>query len=117
MAYVFGFMVIVSAYEAVARPKVTYPGMFQKAVISMGVSLLLSGVLLLYIVQPDPWYDAQYVIPLAGMLINNALSGVALALNAMIDHLYNQKEQVWSPGRVITVLAWDAECHKHEKKS
>lgn len=36
MAYVFGFMVIVSAYEAVARPKVTYPGMFQKAVISMG---------------------------------------------------------------------------------
>jgi len=51
------------------------------------------------------------------MLINNALSGVALALNAMIDHLYNQKEQVWSPGRIITVLAWDAECHKHEKKS
>lgn len=36
MAYVFGFMVIVSAYEAVARPKVTYPGMFQKAIISMG---------------------------------------------------------------------------------
>ena len=28
-----------------------------------------------------------------GMLINNSLSGVALALNAMIDHLYNHKEQ------------------------
>lgn len=28
------------------------------------------------------------------MLINNSLSGVALALNAMIDHLYGQKEQV-----------------------
>lgn len=94
MAYVFGFMVLVSAYEAAARPKVTYPGMFSKAIISIGISLLVSGLLLLYIVQPDPWYDAQYVIPLAGMLINNSLSGVALALNAMIDHLYNHKEQV-----------------------
>ena len=36
MAYVFGFMVLVSAYEAAARPKVTYPGMFQKAIISIG---------------------------------------------------------------------------------
>lgn len=32
-------------------------------------------------------------LALQGMLINNSLSGVALALNAMIDHLYNHKEQ------------------------
>ncbi|CAK9079221.1 unnamed protein product [Durusdinium trenchii] len=94
LAYVFGFMVLVSAHEAAARPKVTYPGIFYKSVLSLGSALLLSGLLLLFIVQPDPWYDAQYVIPLAGMLINNSLSGVALALNAMIDHLHNNKEQV-----------------------
>ncbi|CAJ1421348.1 unnamed protein product [Effrenium voratum] len=94
LGYVFGFMVLVSAYEAAARPKVTYPGMFSKAVVSLGSALLLNGLLLLYIVRPAPWYDAQYVIPLAGMLINNSLSGVALALNAMIDYLHGNKEQV-----------------------
>lgn len=94
LAYVFLFMVVVSANEAAARPKVTYPGIFWKAAISLGSGLLFNGVVLLCIVEPDPWYDAQYVIPLAGMLINNSLTGTALALNAMIDYLYTNKEQV-----------------------
>ena len=61
LAYVFGFMVLVSAYEAAARPKVavigydgrgwtiaalcsqvTYPGMFSKSIISIGRWTLLS---------------------------------------------------------------------------
>jgi len=94
MGYIFGFMVLVSAYEAAARPKVTYPGMFWHAACSVGGALLVMGCVLLAVVEPTPWYNAQYVIPLAGMLINNALSGVALALNGMIDHLTARKEYV-----------------------
>lgn len=94
LGYIFGFMVMVSAHEAAARPKVTYPGIFSSAALSMGSALLLNGVLLLFIVAPDPWYDAQYLIPMAGMLINNSLSGTALALNSMIDYLHGSKEQV-----------------------
>jgi len=94
LGYIFGFMILISAYEAAARPKVTYPGMFGHAVLSLGLALLLVGVLLLLIVTPTPWYNAQYLIPLAGMLINNSLSGLALALNAMLDFLTTRKEYV-----------------------
>ncbi|CAE8732230.1 unnamed protein product, partial [Polarella glacialis] len=94
LSYIFGFMIMVSAYEAAARPKVTYPGIFWKAALSMTVALLVNGLLLLAIVEPEPWYNAQYLIPMAGMLINSSLTGVALALNSMIDHLHTGREQV-----------------------
>jgi putative ABC transport system permease protein len=94
LLYIFGFMVLVSAYEAAARPKVTYPGLFFDAVKTTAISLLVTGILMLIIVRPSPWYDAQYLIPIAGMLISNSLSGNALALNGMLDHLSTRKEQV-----------------------
>jgi putative ABC transport system permease protein len=32
------------------------------------------------IVRPDPWYDPRYVIPLGGMILGNAMTGAALAV-------------------------------------
>lgn len=32
------------------------------------------------VIQIEPWYKAQYVIPIAGMVIGNSMNGVALAL-------------------------------------
>lgn len=93
-AYIFGFMILVSSYEAAARPKVTSPYMFRNVVISLGSSLLIMGFFLLLIVTPTPWYNAQYLVPLAGMLINNALTGLAPALNMMLDHLKTKKEHI-----------------------
>jgi putative ABC transport system permease protein len=40
------------------------------------VTFSVTGV----IVQVEPWYLPQYVIPLAGMVIGNSMTGVALAL-------------------------------------
>jgi len=57
--------------------------------------MLVVGIVLLIVIAPTPWYNAQYLIPLAGMLINNALTGLALALNGILDHLTsNRKEHV-----------------------
>jgi len=94
LAYIFGFMVLVSAWEAVARPPNVYPGIYRNAVLSIGGSLCVMMVVLLIIVAPTPWYNAQYLIPLAGMLINNALTGMAPALNMILDHLKTRKEHV-----------------------
>eukprot|EP00929_Paragymnodinium_shiwhaense_P070655 TRINITY_DN35792_c0_g1_i1.p1 TRINITY_DN35792_c0_g1~~TRINITY_DN35792_c0_g1_i1.p1 ORF type:complete len:615 (+),score=81.13 TRINITY_DN35792_c0_g1_i1:242-1846(+) len=94
MAYIFGFMILVSAYEAAARPKMSYPGVFKNAVYSIGVALFIGGCLLMCIVAPTPWYNAQYLIPLAGMLINNALTGLAPAMNMIIDGLSNNRQHI-----------------------
>jgi putative ABC transport system permease protein len=87
-------MVLISSWEAAARPKVSYPALFRDAVKTTTASLVVTGLLMLLIVMPTPWYNAQYLIPVAGMLIANALNGNALALNGMLDHLTKRKEQV-----------------------
>jgi len=94
LLYIFGFMVLVSAYEAAARPKVTYPNLFRDAVATTTLALFATGVVMMLIVMPSPWYDAHYLIPVAGMLINNSLTGNALALNGILEHLSTRKDQV-----------------------
>lgn len=49
------------------------------------LTMLLTGFTVTFavtglIVQVEPWYRAQYVIPIAGMVLGNSMNGVALAL-------------------------------------
>ena len=34
-------------------------------------------------IRPDPWYDPRYAIPLLGMILGNAMTGISLGLNAL----------------------------------
>lgn len=34
-------------------------------------------------VRPDPWYDPRYAIPLLGMVLGNAMTGISLGLNTL----------------------------------
>jgi putative ABC transport system permease protein len=55
------------------------------------------GVLLFFlfgVVGISPWYDAQYFIPLAGMIVGNALTGVSLALSQMNQQMHEKQAQV-----------------------
>lgn len=45
-----------------------------------GLVLLLA---LTTAVRPDPWWDPRYAIPLLGMILGNAMSGVSLGLNTL----------------------------------
>ena len=43
--------------------------------------LAVIAVLLLLVIRPQPWWDARIILPLGGMLMGNAMTGVALVLN------------------------------------
>jgi len=45
-------------------------------VTSTGLTLVYINVLVL---RPDPWYEPQYVIPIAGILLGNAMNAAAIA--------------------------------------
>lgn len=63
---------------------------------------ILAGTLscLLYflfvIVRIKPWYNAQYFIPIAGMLIGNSMTGIALGVNKLITGIEGQKNLILS---------------------
>ncbi|WP_390883078.1 ABC transporter permease [Kovacikia minuta] len=65
----------------------------------VGGSILISTLLtLIYtnslIVQPPVWYDPQYVIPLAGIVLGNAMNGAALAGERLVSTLNSSQLEI-----------------------
>lgn len=56
------------------------------AVLSGSTALTMVFALLL-IIQPRPWWSAQYLIAILGLLLGTALSCVATGLSSAIDEL------------------------------
>lgn len=79
-------MVAAAAYEAQARQSVRFKGWLAHGL--GGIVLLVTGTLTTLlavgvIIGPDPWYAPRYVLPILGMMLGNALTGVALTLDTL----------------------------------
>lgn len=62
-------------------------------------SLLISSLFPLaytiwLMIQPDSWYDPQYLIPLAGMILGNAMNGAALAGERLASNISNSHLEI-----------------------
>ena len=44
--------------------------------------------------QVQPWYSPQYLIPLLGMVLGNTLNGISLSLDRFMESLVNQRDQI-----------------------
>ena len=62
------------------------------AMISGTISCLM--FFLLVVVRISPWYDPQYFIPLAGMLVGNSMTGISLGVKQLNETMSSQKAQV-----------------------
>ncbi len=79
-------MILFAGREAVARQGRKFAGPWGYGI---GTSAILAAATLVTIfalttqVQPAPWYDPRYAIPLLGMVLGNTMTGVALGLNTL----------------------------------
>ncbi len=46
------------------------------------------------VVGDDSWRDPRYVVPLAGMIVGNAMTGVALGANRLVDGIKSRRAMV-----------------------
>jgi len=49
---------------------------------------------LLVVVRIHPWYDPQYFIPIAGMLIGNSMTGISLGVKSLLEGMTIQRALV-----------------------
>lgn len=49
---------------------------------------------LLAVVQIDPWYDPQYFVPIAGMIVGNSMTGISLGIKSLTEGMTMQKNLV-----------------------
>lgn len=48
------------------------------------------------IINLEPWYHPQYLIPLMGMLLGNTMNGISISLDRLLEDAWNEKEIIES---------------------
>lgn len=91
------FMLAAAGYEVMARQKHRFSGLWGMGIGTLSMFLSSFGVTLFalaVIVQPQPWYTPQYLIPLLGMLLGNTMTGVAVSLDNLTNHAWREREVI-----------------------
>ena len=57
-------------------------------------SFTVTLLALTVIIGQKPWYTPQYAIPLLGMMLGNAMSGVSLSMDRMTETLWQQRRVI-----------------------
>ncbi|WP_338825605.1 putative iron export permease protein FetB [Moorella humiferrea] len=90
-----GIMLLVAAANAYRRQQERWPALF----FIMLLAIALGGIVTLAIVigivlKVKPWYQPQYIIPIAGMIVGNAMIGAALAINRLTGEIKAHRGEI-----------------------
>jgi putative ABC transport system permease protein len=88
------FMLSMAGYEVMARQQRRFKGLWGMGIgtLSMFISSFSITLLALHVVvQVDPWYTPQYLIPLLGMLLGNTMTGMAIALDNLTQQAWQRR--------------------------
>lgn len=88
-------MTVIAGYNAYSRQKSRWPGLFLILWVSIGFGsivtiLTVTGLIL----RIKPWFLPQYIIPIAGMIIGNAMTGAALAANRLSSEMTQHRLEI-----------------------
>lgn len=98
---IFALMEIFAIRNIYARIKAKINLKLRRVIV---ISMLLgTGVpvffFLAVVINVNPWYEARYFIPIAGMLIGNSMTGIALGAERMINGMKARRE--WVEGALM----------------
>jgi putative ABC transport system permease protein len=89
------FMAAVAGHAAIQRSSRVMPGLLLRSYGALTVSAFASTlVATTVILRTDAWHEAQYFIPLLGMVLGNSLNGISLGIDTLLDRLSTQRELV-----------------------
>lgn len=82
-------MIGFAGYEALAQQTRRLAGGWSYVISVAAMALAALSVVivaLVVIVQPTPWYDPRFTVPLLGMVLGNTMTGVALGLHSLANN-------------------------------
>lgn len=83
-----GVMVVAAARVVLKRAGNAPPGVFGSSVVAMALTgFTVTFAVTALIVRVPVWYEARYVLPIAGMVIGNSMTGIALAVERLFADL------------------------------
>lgn len=96
-------MTLIAGSAAKNRVKRTYKGLLVDTLIAVSISAVLVTVIAIsLILQVQPWYTPQFIIPILGLILGNSLTAISLTSNQLIENLHGQH------GRIEMMLSLSA---------
>ncbi len=87
-------MLVIASRAVITNARLKPKYLFSLVITAMAISLLpIMAILLLGLLQPQPYYSAQYLIPLAGMLLGNSLTGNIVSLQHFYTSLKDKEAE------------------------
>lgn len=87
-------MLLVAGYEVMARQHRKLAGWWGYGTGALAMFLSSFCVILITmttIINVEPWYHPQYLIPLMGMLLGNTMNGIAVSLDRLLEDAWNER--------------------------
>lgn len=113
---ILSIMTIIATITAKNRVKKPYIGITWDTLLALVGSawvVLLVGVIA--VMQVSPWYRPQFIIPIMGLILGNALTGISLSMNQLIENLHREQASIhmqlslsatpWEASRRYVILA------------
>ncbi len=92
---ILGVMISIASVVTRNRIDQNLKGLLPTVILSLVASSAFTlGYVILLIVQPDRWYEPQYLIPLAGMLFGNAMNGASLAGDRLLNSINQNRLEI-----------------------
>jgi len=90
-------MVAIAGREVAARPEQRLGrfGNYAVGATAVAFATFLTAILALTTaIRPQPWYDARYAIPLAGIILGNVLNSGSLALDSLLGGVVQERAAI-----------------------
>lgn len=96
-------MTLIAGSAAKNRVKRHYKGLFTDTLLAVSASgILVTAIAIVMILQVQPWYTPQFVIPILGLILGNSLTAISLTSNQLINAFHEQQ------GRIEMMLSLSA---------
>lgn len=90
-------MLFVAGYEVMSRQHRRLRGWwgFGTGTVSLFISsFCVMLITLTSIINIEPWYEPQYLIPIMGMLLGNTMTGIAVSLDRLLEDTWIQRGMI-----------------------
>lgn len=89
------FMMAVAVQMTVSRVQHKMPGIYRIVGSAMFIGCgCITFVFCSLIIGLSPWYDPRYLIPLAGMIIGNSMTGSSLAAERLTAEIHDRRDEI-----------------------
>ncbi len=90
-------MIAVAGFEITLRQNRKLKGLLAYGLgtgTMMFVGILVTVYAVRGIIEPDPWYQPRYILPILGMVLGNTMTGVSLVLSTFVETAHRERVNI-----------------------